>query len=133
MKRFKTVNFVEKLELEDVELPKTPDSPYVVDDSCFIPMSEAIKQLSVNNGSGTSDGLMYDFPNGKDDGRAIPISRCKDVKDIAEVSAAIMEDVNKVTESLESERKAAKKRADFENSLAAINSAGSTKADNTTK
>lgn len=133
MKRFKTVNFVEKLELEDVELPKTPDSPYVVDDSCFIPMSEAIKQLSVNGSSGTTDGLVYDFPNGHDDGRAIPVSRCKDVKDIAEISTAIMEDVNKVTESLESERKAAKKRADFEKSLADIKSAGSAQADNSTK
>lgn len=133
MKRFKTINFVEKLELEDVELPKTPDSPYVVDDSCFIPMSEAIKQLSVNNSSGTSDGLMYDFPNGKDDGRAIPISRCKDCRDIAEVSAAIMEDVNKVTESLESERKVAKKRADFEASLQSIKNAGSESNDTTTK
>lgn len=133
MKRFNTINFTEKLSLIDYELPKTPKSEYVVDDSCFIPMSEAIKQLSVNNGNGTTDGLMYDFENGRDDGRPIPISRCKDVKDIAEISSAIMDDVNKVTESIESERKAIKKRAEFEANIQAIKNAGSASTDSTTK
>lgn len=133
MKRFNTINFTEKLSLVDYELPKTPKSNYVVDDSCFIPMSEAIKQLSVNNSNGTTDGLMYDFENGRDDGRSIPISRCKDVKDIAEISSAIMDDVNKVTESIESERKAAKKRADFEANIQAIRKAGLGSTDSTNK
>ena len=133
MKRFKTINFSEKLVTEEYKLPVTESTPFVVDDSQFIPMSEAIKQLSVNNSSGTSDGLVYDFPNGKDDGRPIPISRSKDVRDIAEISTAIMEDVNNLADSMESARKANKKRAEFEQNIAAIKSAGSAQADNTTK
>lgn len=43
---------------------------YIVDDSSFIPMSEAVKALGSGNFGGRSD-LFYDFKNGRDDGRRI--------------------------------------------------------------
>ena len=54
----------------DIEytIPKTPDSEYIVDDSSFIPMKEAIKQLSAIGSSSDSLKPYYDFQDGKDTG-----------------------------------------------------------------
>ena len=77
----------------------TPDSPYVVDDSGFLPIAEAIKQLKGNTVSGGEIEQTYDFPNGFDDGRKIPYNRRTDCKDITEISSAIMQDVDAEIES----------------------------------
>lgn len=70
---------------QEYKLPVTPDSEYVIDDSCFVPMSEAVKQLGLNpNYTGSNNKTMYDFPDGKDSGIEIPINRTKNGKDIAD-------------------------------------------------
>lgn len=68
----------------------------VVDDSNFIPMSEAVKALGNGNFGGRSD-LFYDFKNGRDDGRRVTPAKRRDglaetyvdtVKTTAEITAA---------------------------------------------
>ena len=88
-------------------LPVTPDSEFIVDDSNFIPMSEAIKQLGSTPFDGDSVKSNYDFPDGNDNGIEIPYHRKSDVKDIAEISAHISEEQEKIATEL-------KKAQDFE-------------------
>lgn len=127
MKRYITINNIDEMEMVEDKLPVTPSSPYVVDDSCFIPMSEAVRQLEV---SSSSDNTVenYDFPDGKDDGRSIPISRRKNVKDIAEVSSEIMSDINNLSEKISKNQKKAAEIAAFESEL---KSAGSSSSEST--
>lgn len=87
------------------KLPKSPDTKYVVDDSSFIPMSEAVKQLGTTPFDGDAYKSYYDFADGKDSGIAIPVSRTKDGKDIAEISSNIMEEVNNIADKVEKEKK----------------------------
>lgn len=74
---------------QEYKLPVTPDSEYVVDDSSFIPIKEAIKQLGNGYGEGNHIEQMYDFSDGKDTGAQIPFSRSSQFKDIAELSTEI--------------------------------------------
>lgn len=115
-----TVNTHSPLFVETYELPKTKVTPYVVDDSCFIPTSEAIKQLGANSGAQTNLKQYYDFPDGEDNGMSVPITRTKSGKDIAEISSHIMESVNETADNIAEARNAAKKKAAFEKSLSDI-------------
>lgn len=81
-------------------LPKTPDSDYIVDDSSFVPMKEAIKQLSAVGASSDSLKPYYDFQDGEDTGIEIPITRTKNGKDIAEISSHIMEQVDELSDQV---------------------------------
>ena len=80
--------------------PKTPDSDYIVDDSSFVPMKEAIKQLSAVGVSSDSLKPYYDFQDGEDTGIEIPITRTKNGKDIAEISSHIMEQVDELSDKV---------------------------------
>lgn len=126
--RLNTVNVHSSLEVEIYELPSTPDSEYVVDDSNFIPMSEAIKQLGSNNVGSEMIKSYYDFPDGNDTGVSIPISRTKNGKDIAELSSEIMNNVNEIAEKTENAKKTAAERASFEKKLADIKANSGTSA-----
>ena len=97
----------------EYNLPKTPDSPYIVDDSNFIPISEAIKQLGTAQQSG-ADSLKpyYDFPDGNDTGIEVPISRTKNGKDIAEISTDIMEKVGEISDKIKAAKEFEKFKAD---------------------
>lgn len=120
VKRLNTVTQVEKLSIVEYELPKTDCGKFIVDDSNFIPMSEAIKQLGVN-GAGADDGtLAYDFIDGNDNGMPVPISRRKDIRDIAEISSEIMADVDKAAKTIEEVKTVQKKQKDFEKALASV-------------
>lgn len=89
----------------EYELPVTPDSEYIVDDSCFVPLSEAVKQLGLNpNFVGTDNKTMYDFPDGKDLGTKIPINRTKDGKDIAELSTEIANKQDEIANAIQKEK-----------------------------
>lgn len=117
MKRFNTINVEEKLSLVDYELPKTPSSNYVVDDSNFVPMAEAVKQLGVNN-TGAEDLIScYDFPDGNDNGMTVPLSRTKNGKDIAEISSSIMDQVDQTTEHIRKEKDYQNRKKAFEKSI----------------
>lgn len=60
---------------------------YVVDDSAFVPLSEAVKNVSAGAVSPAMVKTMYDFADGKDDGSSVPVDRTHSFTgDIAEVS-----------------------------------------------
>lgn len=107
----------------DYKLPTYEKGPYIVDDSCFCPMSEAIKQLSkVSPMTSDEIEMVYDFPNGKDTGKKVPVQRMPYSSDITEISNSIMEDINEITEKTIKAQKAVKAKADFNAKLNSINS-----------
>ena len=117
MKRFNTINVEGNLSVVDYELPKTPSSEYVVDDSNFVPISEAVKQLGANN-TGADDLIAcYDFPDGNDNGMSVPISRTKNGKDIAEISSHIMAQIDETTEHIQKEKGYQNRKKAFEKSI----------------
>lgn len=95
--------------------------PFVVDDSCFCPMSEAIKQLGrINDPSSGQLVEVYDFPNGKDNGKQLPVTRRRDFHDIAEYSQEIKNETSKMNkEILKGQIEKAEKEA-FKKELEAI-------------
>lgn len=109
-------------ELIDYELPKTKDSPYIVDDSSFVPISEALKQLS--NVAPLSDSEMnkyYDFADGTDTGISIPITRSpKDYSDITEVSTAITDKVSQIVEGVNKVNQSYSELTEFSNVLKSV-------------
>ena len=99
---------------ESYKMPITPDSDYVVDDSNFIPMSEAVKQLGTAQQSGDSLKSHYDFADGVDTGIEIPITRTKNGKDIAEISTDIMNKVSAINDKVEKAKAFEKFKAETE-------------------
>lgn len=85
----------------EVEQPKKDYGDYVVDDSSFVPMSEAVKRVTA--GALTPDQVksMFDFSDGKDTGVKIPVDRSHRFSgDIAEVSELAHQAVADVSSSL---------------------------------
>lgn len=112
--------------LSDYHIPSCSLGEYIVDDSNFVPMSEALKQLDrLPPASGSVLDGYYDFPKGKDDGRRVPALRdLHEYNDIAEISSVINEQVSeirskakKIQENIESEKK-------IQDSLKSIDSSG---------
>lgn len=93
----------------DYSEPPTPNTEYIVDDSTFVPIAEAIKQLGNGSSTAAKTDLLYDFPDGKDNGQEIPFSRSSQFKDIAELSTQI----NNQTDSIKSEIEKAKNEAEM--------------------
>lgn len=118
MKTFSTVNSFGSLELVDFVPVKKDMSKSIVDRTNFIPDSEAIKRL-VSARSFTAPELkaLYDFPDGKDDGRKIPVARMKGV-DIAELSQELKNEFS----GMEKAAKKAQKRKDQEARLNELSS-----------
>lgn len=117
MKRLDTISLSVGSKVVDFENKKQRVGPYVVDDSCFIPISEAIKQLKDTQITSREIEECYDFPSGKDTGKPIPVTRRANFHDITELSTAIMEDVNANTEKLEKARKKAKSDLEFKQKM----------------
>lgn len=90
MKRFKSISIFGST-LEEVKIPTwNKPTKRFVDDSHFIPMSEAVKQLSKT--SPLSNGVIetiYDFPDGKDTGMKPPVARLR--PDLAVLSQTVRE------------------------------------------
>lgn len=93
----------------DYSEPHTPDTEYIVDDSTFVPIAEAIKQLGNGSSTAAKTDLLYDFPDGKDNGQPIPFSRSSQFKDIAELST----EIKNQTDSIKSEVEKANKEAEL--------------------
>lgn len=125
MKRLNTITSYGNLNVVDYKLPVTKHTEFIVDDSCFIPMSEAVKQLGSNSVGANEIKNYYDFPDGNDNGMEIPITRTKNGKDIAEISSNIMDNINEMSEKIETARKHNAKKAAFEKSLSDIKNSGS--------
>lgn len=120
MKRW-TNHFIsqQKSKLIDYVVPEEHYTASLVDKSHFVPIAEALKSLDTAH----DVQLHYDFSNGIDDGRELPLSR-KPGRDIAEYSrkvAELQEDVRqsiKKAHELESAKKAAAARvSELTNSL----------------
>lgn len=111
VKRLSAVNLVDKISIVDYALPVTPDSPFVVDDSAFCPMSEAVKQLA-KVPQVTSDEVKqyYDFADGRDTGKKVPFERSSDFKDITELSNNIIEETKNIVDTIESTKKKIKRQ-----------------------
>lgn len=111
MKRYNTINFVETLYKEEIIIPKELVGEYVVDDSNFVPTSEAIRQLGAGGVSKNIQNQYYDFPTGEDSGVPVPFSRRPECNDIAVLSSRISEDTETMSEQIK-ESKKARARAD---------------------
>lgn len=103
MKRW-TSDFIsqQKSKLIDYNVPAEHYTASLVDRSHFVPIAEALKSLDTAH----DVQLHYDFNNGIDDGRELPLSR-KPGRDIAEYS-------RRVAELQEDAKKSIKKAQDFE-------------------
>lgn len=132
MKRLDTINFTSIHKVVDYNLPKYKSGKYVVDDSCFVPMSEAIRQLGSNGSNGTNEQLLYDFNDGRDNGMPVPATRTKNVKDIAEISTHIMEQTEEMSEKIKESKKHYDKVKAFEASMESAKSSVKTTGDSVT-
>lgn len=106
MKRFKKISVFGSTFDSEYIVPECPVGTRIVDDSKFIPMSEAVKQLSKipPMASGVIEGY-YDFPDGRDDGRKVNVARMR--PEIVELSV----DIRKKQEQLKKDLKKAEKIA----------------------
>lgn len=93
--------------------------PYVVDDSGFVPLSEAVKRVTGGTLSAQEVKAMYDFPNGRvTSGFRVPLDRRADFHgDIAEVSKAVRDSAVGAQEELAD----AYREYDMQQKLDAIN------------
>lgn len=98
VKRLTTVSLVDKSVSTDYVLPLYKTGDYVVDDSGFQPMSEAVKQLS-KTAPLTSDQIAaaYDFPDGKDTGMKVPVERLPRTSDIVEIVSGMQQEAAEVS------------------------------------
>lgn len=92
---------------------------YIVDDSNFVPMSEAVKHVTGGALSDSEVKAMYDFPNGEiTKGFRVPLDRRRGFTgDIAEVSKAIRDSAKGAQEELLD----ARRQFDFEQRLNELN------------
>lgn len=76
----------------------------LADRTNFVPLSEQIKSLD-KSGRGLSkagdvgDSRFYDFPDGKDTGISVPVSRRKGA-DLAEISVSVRKDSKKISDAV---------------------------------
>lgn len=93
--------------------------PYVVDDSGFVPLSEAVKRVTGGTLSAQEVKAMYDFPDGcVTSGFRVPLDRRADFHgDIAEVSKAVRDSAKGAQEELAD----AYREFDMQQKLDAIN------------
>lgn len=118
MKVFETICNRIQNKIIDYEEPVQEYGSYVVDDSNFIPMSEAVSQLQNSGGSELTSGLTYDFADGKDNGMKVPLGRRTGMKDLAEVSQEVANMQKDITEKAQTIAKQRQKEAAFEAALA---------------
>lgn len=121
MRRYNTINLDKTIKIEEYEDPKVKYGPYIVDDSNFVPISEAIKQLSAQGLTDVELHGYFDFTDGRDTGINIPINRTHDGKDIAEISQNIMEQVKDISDKTLAAEQKINQQNDFQNQLKNIN------------
>ena len=106
--------------VEQVHCKDTPQvvGSYVVDDSSFVPLKEAVKNVRAGAITPQMAKQLYDFPDGKDDGSKVPVDRTHNFTgDIAEVSVVARESAKDVQQDFQEYLK----NKDFEDRLNAIN------------
>ena len=86
--------------LQDFVQVDPQNNAYCVDDSAFVPMSEAVKQ--VVSGTASPSNLVYQFKDGKDNGEKVPYDRShRFTGDIADMSVEYREAQKVAGEALE--------------------------------
>lgn len=102
MQRFNTISFFpSSMAIEQYNIPAEPNGDYIVDTSAFIPTSEALKQLQSGALGNVNLQGLYDFANGKDNGKKIPVDRTHSYTgDIAEMSVAVAEQRQNVIDGI---------------------------------
>lgn len=102
VKRLSTIDVLHGSSVCDYELPTNKRGSYIVDDSHFCPMSEAVKQLA-NSRPLTDEEIAqcYDFTNGFDNGMQIPVQRMAGIADITEMTEAITSQARDIAKKLE--------------------------------
>lgn len=102
VKRLSSIDVLHGSSVCDYVLPTNKRGSYIVDDSHFCPMSEAVKQLA-NSRPLTDEEIAacYDFTNGMDNGMQIPIQRMAGVADITEITTAITEQTRDIAKKME--------------------------------
>lgn len=113
MKRFKCISIFGSTYDSEYKVPECPKGNRIVDDSKFIPMSEAVKQMSKlpPMAQGVIDGY-YDFPDGKDDGRKVNVARMK--PEIVELSVDVRKQQEQLKKDLKKAQRIAEDKAMFE-------------------
>lgn len=106
MKRFERISLYGS-DFVDYVPPLQEVGKYIVDDSNFIPMSETVKQLSKIQplSKGVIEGV-YDFPDGRDDGRKVEVARLR--PEIVELSTEARNQQAKIKKQLKKEAQIAK-------------------------
>lgn len=112
MKRYITINSVVGSELFDYDITYDVFDESVTDFSYFIPRSEAIKTITGNLSSSDIDGN-YDFPDGRDSGAKVPVSRQRGV-DLAILSEELRRADKAVSDAVSDAKREAKLKARLE-------------------
>lgn len=123
MKRLNTINSFDGAsyhELKDKSLFLRISAPYVIDDSKFSPITQALKNI---NGTVLTDDQIaqsYDFQDGKDNGMELPIGRGR-FADIVEISTEIRESNKNLSESFNDFKESEKRKINQQARLDALN------------
>lgn len=108
MKRYYTIDSISGSKTFDYKFREYEKGPYVCDRSRFIPVSELAKGVR-NESIGATDLGRYDFPDGKDDGRDVPIARRR--PELAEMSVEVRRQQKEVADKIETAQKVAEFKA----------------------
>ena len=99
MLRYNTINTLGSGDFVCFAEPKQIVGSYVVDDSSYVPLREAVKNVNAGAISPQVAKTMYDFPDGRDDGSKVPVDRTHNFHgDIAEVASIARESSKDVKE-----------------------------------
>lgn len=110
MERFEKISLFGSKIVDSYEVPVQVVGPRIVDDTNFIPMSEAVKQLSKtgNLSKGVIEGF-YDFPDGVDNGLKVDVARMR--PEIVELSTEARKKAEKLKKDLKTAQAKANKAA----------------------
>lgn len=87
MLRYSTINTLGGVDMVHTSDPVQVVGRYVVDDSSFVPLKEAVKNVTTGAITPEMARRLYDYPDGKDDGSKVPVDRTHSFYgDIAEIS-----------------------------------------------
>lgn len=76
---------------------------YIIDRSHFCPVSEALASQKLSPFSPADSALLFDFPDGRDNGMRLPAVRLHNVKDLAEFSVALRSETETARQTYKSE------------------------------
>lgn len=111
MKKFDTINTFDKLsQIDVIEKSQYFTAPYIVDDSKFSPISEALANINGQTLSDSQIAQSYDFPDGKDNGMTLPIGRGR-FADIVDLSSEISKDSANLKEDYQNFEESEKRKA----------------------